>query len=110
MDSRILPLLGLLGLLSFQSASARTWINSTGQPIKGSFLELRNGSVRIRLDDDRKAVNVPLKILSKADQEFVRKRTMTGKADLVALAVKRIDAAVDAGLEKQKLKYNENLN
>ncbi|MDP7656468.1 MAG: DUF1549 domain-containing protein, partial [Roseibacillus sp.] len=62
------------------------------------------------LDDDRKAVNVPLKILSKADQEFVRKRTMTGKADLVALAVKRIDAAVDAGLEKQKLKYNENLN
>jgi hypothetical protein len=35
---------------------------------------------------------------------------MTGKADLVALAVKRIDAAVDAGLEKQKLKYNENLN
>tara|TARA_B100000959_G_scaffold287547_1_gene373823 strand:+ start:4577 stop:6730 length:2154 start_codon:yes stop_codon:yes gene_type:complete len=113
MDSRILPLLGLLGLLgllSFQSASARTWINSTGQPIKGSFLELRNGSVRIRLDEDRKAVNVPLKILSKADQEFVRKRTMTGKADLVALAVKRIDAAVDAGLEKQKLKYNENLN
>ncbi|MBT20546.1 hypothetical protein CMK17_11310 [Candidatus Poribacteria bacterium] len=110
MDSRILPLLGLLGLLSFQSASARTWINSTGQPIKGSFLELRNGSVRIRLDDDRKAVNVPLKILSKADQEFVRKRTMTGKADLVALTVKRIDAAVDAGLEKQKLKYNENLN
>ncbi len=55
-------------------------------------------------------MNVPLKILSKADQEFVRKRTMTGKADLVALAVKRIDAAVDAGLEKQKLKYNENLN
>ncbi len=110
MDSRILPLLGLLGLLSFQSASARTWINSTGQPIKGSFLELRNGSVRIRLDEDRKAVNVPLKILSKADQEFVRKRTMTGKADLVALTVKRIDAAVDAGLEKQKLKYNENLN
>ena len=107
---RILPVLSLVALLSFQSASARTWINSTGQPIKGSFLELRNGSVRIRLDEDRKAVSVPLKVLSKADQEFVRKRTMTGKADLVALAVKRIDAAVDAGLEKQKLNYNENLN
>lgn len=107
---RILPVLSLVALLSFQSASARTWINSTGQPIKGSFLELRNGSVRIRLDEDRKAVSVPLKVLSKADQEFVRKRTMSGKADLVALAVKRIDAAVDAGLEKQKLKYNENLN
>lgn len=107
---RILPVLSLVALLSFQSASARTWINSTGQPIKGSFLELRNDSVRIRLDEDRKAVSVPLKVLSKADQEFVRKRTMSGKADLVALAVKRIDAAVDAGLEKQKLKYNENLN
>jgi len=107
---RILPVLSLVALLSFQSASARTWINSTGQPIKGSFLELRNGSVRILLDGDRKAVSVPLKVLSKADQEFVRKRTMTGKADLVALAVKRIDAAVDAGLEKQKLNYNENLN
>ena len=107
---RILPVLGLLALLTSPSLSARTWVNSTGQPIKGSFLELRNGSVRIRLDEDRKTVNVPLKILSKADQEFVRKRTMTGKADLVALAVKRIDAAVDAGLEKQKLNYNETLN
>ncbi|MCS5540885.1 MAG: DUF1549 domain-containing protein, partial [Roseibacillus sp.] len=97
-------------LLSLQSVSARTWVNSTGQPIKGGFLELRNGSVRIRLDADGKVVSVPLKVLSKADQEFVRKRAMTGKADLVALAVKRIDAAVDAGLEKQKLNYNENLN
>ena len=107
---RILSVLGLVTLLSLQSVSARTWVNSTGQPIKGGFLELRNGSVRIRLDADGKVVSVPLKVLSKADQEFVRKRAMTGKADLVALAVKRIDAAVDAGLEKQKLNYNENLN
>ena len=107
---RILSVLGLVTLLSLQSVSARTWVNSTGQPIKGGFLELRNGSVRIRLDADGKVVSVPLKVLSKADQEFVRKRAMTGKADLVALAVKRIDAAVDAGLEKQKVKYNENLN
>ena len=103
---RILSVLGLVTLLSLQSVSARTWVNSTGQPIKGRFLELRNGSIRILLDKDRKAVSVPLKVLSKADQEFVRKRAMTGKADLVALAVKRIDAAVDAGLEKQKLNYN----
>ena len=107
---RILSVLGLVTLLSLQSVSARTWVNSTGQPIKGGFLELRNGSVRIRLDADGKVVSVPLKVLSKADQEFVRKRAMTGKADFVALAVKRIDAAVDAGLEKQKLNYNENLN
>ncbi len=110
MNSRILSVLGLLTLLSLQAASARTWVNSTGQPMKGSFLEVSNGSVKIRLDADGKVVSVPLKVLSKADQEFIRKRAMTGKADLVALAVKRIDAAVDAGLEKQKLKYNENLN
>ena len=110
MDSRILPVFGLIFLLFFQSGSARTWVNSTGQPIKGSFVELVNGSVKIRLDEDSKVVSVPLKVLSKADQEFIRKRAMTGKADLVALAVKRIDAAVDAGLEKQKLDYNENLN
>ena len=110
MNSRILSVLGLLTLLSLQAASARTWVNSTGQPMKGSFQELSNGSVKIRLDADGKVVSVPLKVLSKADQEFVQKRAMTGKADLVALAVKRIDAAVDAGLEKQKLKYNENLN
>jgi len=110
MDSRILPVFGLIFLLFFQSGSARTWVNSTGQPIKGSFVELVNGSVKIRLDEDSKVVSVPLKVLSKADQEFIRKRAMTGKADLVALAVKRIDAAIDAGLEKQKLDYNENLN
>lgn len=110
MDSRILPVFGLVFLLLAQHVSARTWVNSTGQPIKGSFVELSKGSVKIRLDEDGKVVSVPLKVLSKADQEFIRKRAMTGKADLVALAVKRIDAAVDAGLEKQKLDYNENLN
>ncbi len=110
MDSRILPVFGLVFLLFAQHVSARTWVNSTGQPIKGSFVELSKGSVKIRLDEDGKVVSVPLKVLSKADQEFIRKRAMTGKADLVALAVKRIDAAVDAGLEKQKLDYNENLN
>ncbi|MED5418816.1 MAG: SHD1 domain-containing protein, partial [Verrucomicrobiota bacterium] len=87
MNSRILSVLGLLTLLSLQVLSARTWVNSTGQPMKGSFLELSNGSVKIRLDADGKVVSVPLKVLSKADQEFVRKRAMTGKADLVALAV-----------------------
>ena len=68
-------------------------------------MDLSSGVVKIRLDEDSKVVTVPLKVLSKADQEFVRKRAMTGKADLVALAVKRIDAAIDAGLEKKNLKY-----
>ena len=110
MDARFFPVLGLVTLLSFAIAEGRTWVNSSGHPIKGSFVDLSRGIVKIRLDADAKVVSVPLNILSKADQEFVRDRAMTGKADLVALAVKRIDAAIDAGLEKQKIKYNEGLN
>lgn len=110
MNPRLLPIFGLLALLILNPAEARTWINSTGQPMVGSFLDYQEGSVKIRLKEDGKIVKIPLKVLSKADQEFVRKREMTAKADLVALAVKRIDAAVDGGLEKQKLKYNESLN
>ena len=110
MDARFFPVLGLVTLLSFAIAEGRTWVNSSGHPIKGSFVDLSRGIVEIRLDADAKVVSVPLNILSKADQEFVRDRAMTGKADLVALAVKRIDAAIDAGLEKQKIKYNEGLN
>ena len=79
MNSRILSVLGLLTLLSLQCLTARTWVNSTGQPMKGSFQELSNGSVKIRLDADGKIVSVPLKVLSRADQEFVRKRALTAK-------------------------------
>ena len=110
MSLRLFSALGLISLLSFPMVSGRTWINSSGHPIKGSFMDLSSGLVKIRLDEDSKVVSVPLKVLSKSDQEFVRKRAMTGKADLVALAVKRIDAAIDAGLEKKNLKYNEGLN
>ena len=110
MSLRLFSVFGLISLLSLPMVSGRTWINSSGQPIKGSFIDLSSGVVKIRLDDTNKVVSVPLKVLSKADQEFVGKRAMTGKADLVALAVKRIDAAIDAGLEKKNLKYNEGLN
>ena len=110
MSLRLFSALGLISLLSFPMVSGRTWISSSGHPIKGSFMDLSSGLVKIRLDEDSKVVSVPLKVLSKSDQEFVRKRAMTGKADLVALAVKRIDAAIDAGLEKKNLKYNEGLN
>ncbi len=109
MNRHLLSLLPLAAALSLAPAAARTWVNSTGQPIDGEFVEMKGTSVQIRLPDG-KLVGVPLEILSKVDQEFVRRRDMTAKAELVAIAVKRIDAAVDAGLERQKLKYNEGLN
>ena len=110
MNLRIFSICALATVCSLPALSGRTWVNSSGQPMKGTFVGLKSGSVKIRLDADQKVVSVPLKVLSKADQDFVRTREMTAKADLVALAVKRIDAAVDAGLEKKKLKYNESLN
>ena len=70
---------------------------------------LKAGKVTLRLADG-KITEIPLKALSKVDQEFVQKRSFTAKAELVALAAKRIDAAVEKGLTKHKLKYNEGLN
>jgi hypothetical protein len=89
--------------------SAKTWVDSTGNPLNGDFLGLKDGKVTLRLEDG-KTTEIPLKALSKVDQEYVQKRSFTAKAELVALAAKRIDAAVEKGLEKEKLKYNEGLN
>ena len=74
MDARFFPVLGLVTLLSFAIAEGRTWVNSSGHPIEGSFVDLSRGIVKIRLDADAKVGSVPLNILSKADQEFVRDR------------------------------------
>lgn len=109
MTTRLLSALSLCAALSLAPAAARTWVDATGRPIEGKFVGFEGTSVQIRLKDG-KLVKVPLKNLSKADQEFAKGREFTAKAELVALAVKRIDAAVDGGLEKQKLKYNTSLN
>lgn len=105
MNIRGLTLVAALAVFTQLPGSARTWVDSTGRPIEGEFVEVKGTSVRIKMEDG-KVVSVPIRTLSKVDQEFVRKRSMTAKADLVAIAVKRIDAAVDAGLAKNKLKYN----
>ena len=103
------PFLALVTSLIAPSATAKTWVDSTGNPINGDFLGLKAGKVTLRLADG-KITEIPLKALSKGDQEFVQKRSFTAKAELVALAAKRIDAAVEKGLTKHKLKYNEGLN
>ena len=99
----------MLAVLSASSTSGRNWTNTAGKPIEGAFVELNAGSVKIRMENGKMA-SVPLKNLSKKDQEFVRSREFTAKADLVALAVKRIDAAIEGAHEKHKLKYNGGLN
>jgi hypothetical protein len=109
MTARLPALLSLLALSAATPAAARTWIDAEGRPLEGEFVQLTGTSVQIRLADGE-TVSVHVRSLSKADQEFVQSRAMTAKADLVAIAVRRIDAAVDEGLETQKLKYNERLN
>ncbi len=105
----LVPVLGFMACLLAPLSPARTWIDSTGNPINGDFLGLNEGMVTLRLEDG-KTTTIPLKTLSKVDQEFVRKRSFQAKADLVALAAKRIDAAVEKGLKEQNLQYNGGLN
>ncbi|MDB4574457.1 DUF1549 domain-containing protein, partial [Akkermansiaceae bacterium] len=90
-------------------AEGRTWVDSTGNPIEADFIGLKASKVALRLEDG-KAVEMPLKALSKVDQEYVLKHSFAAKAELVALAAKRIDAAVEKGLDEKKLQYNEGLN
>ena len=107
--SGIPVVVGIIGTLLSGFGEARTWVDSTGNPIEGDFLAIKAGKVSLRLEDG-KMVEIPLKTLSKVDQEFVRKRSFAAKAELVALAAKRIDAAVEKGLKEQKVEYNEGLN
>ena len=100
---------GLTAVLLTSFAPAKTWVDSTGNPMNGDFLGLKDGQVAIRLEDG-KTTQIPLQALSKVDQEFAKKRSFTYKAELVALAVRRIDAAVENGLKEQDLKYNGGLN
>lgn len=109
MTPRLLAIPTLLAVLALAPASARTWVDATGRPIEGDLVETNGVMVKIRLADGE-LVTINSKSLCKADQDYVRQREFAAKADLVALAVRRIDAAVEAGLEKQKMDYNEGLN
>jgi len=107
--SSALAIAGVTVVLLTSFASAKTWVDSTGNPLNGDFLGLKDGKVAIRLEDG-KTNQIPLQALSKVDQEFAKKRSFTYKAELVALAVRRINAAVENGLKEQDLKYNGGLN
>ena len=100
---------GFVAVLLTNLAEGRTWVDSTGNPIEADFIGLKASKVALRLEDG-KAVEMPLKALSKVDQEYVLKHSFAAKAELVALAAKRIDAAVEKGLDEKKLQYNEGLN
>jgi hypothetical protein len=98
----------LLFLTLVGLASARTWTDVTGKEVEGEIIRLVADTVELRLTNGE-LLQVKLGTLSAEDQDYVV-QSVNSKSAQIALAVKRIDAAVEAGLAEQGLEYNEGLN
>ena len=71
MKKLILPLLSLLVLLS--NVDARFWTNNEGRSFEGELVSVEDNSVTIRRASDRRKFTMPIKDLSKADQDYIQK-------------------------------------
>lgn len=89
-------------------ASARTWTDAAGKQVEGEMIRMVGEVVEIRLTNGE-LMPINIGALSAEDQDYVVSR-VNSKSAQIALAVKRIDAAVEAGLAEQGLAYNEGLN
>jgi len=71
MKKIILPLLSLLLLAS--NVDARFWTNQSGRTFEGDFVEIDDNAVTIRRKSDRRKFTMPIKDLSQADQDYIKK-------------------------------------
>ena len=70
------PVMIIVTVFVAGNATARTWIDASGKhKIDAEFIKLADGVVQLRRPD-KSVVKLPLKKLSKADQEHVRQLTM----------------------------------
>ena len=106
---KFLHLLLLLSILVASVLEARVWRDTYGHSVEAEFVRMSGESVHLRRKDGS-IVKVNFGILSPLDKVFLRNRASGSKSFKIMEAVKRVDATVEAGLQKHALQYNEALN
>lgn len=91
-------------------ADARVWRDTFGHSVDAEYVRMSGESVHLRRSSDKQIIQVNFGILSPKDQAFLGERASGSKSFKIRAAVSRVDAALEAGLAKNKLKYNEPLN
>ena len=112
MKTRLLPLFTCLLLTTSPRAEEdvyRTWTDSQGRKLEATFRGIEDGQVFLQIRDGY-VHRLPLEKLSAADQQAAKTLKPQGlgiPADPnLAQAAARIDALVDAGLQKAGQKHN----
>ncbi|MDA7934610.1 PQQ-binding-like beta-propeller repeat protein [Akkermansiaceae bacterium] len=93
----------LLFFSGFPTASGRTWTDAkTGRALEGDFVEVNDGKVSVKRSNG-KVVKIDLKLLSKADQDFVASQGKAGGGTgwPTFRGASRTDHSPDQGLLKE---------
>ena len=91
-------------------AEYRYWQDTKGHRVHAEFVRMSGEQVHLRRKDNGQIISVTLAILSEPDQAYLRRKASGSKSVKIATAIKKVDAAVEVGLTKQGLPYNEALN
>ena len=91
-------------------AEYRIWQDTKGHRVNAEFVRISGEQVHLRRKDTGQVIAVSVVILSPQDQAYLKQKASGSKTLIIGEAIRKIDAAVEAGLNKQGLKYNEALN
>ena len=94
----------------YSQAEFRVWRDSQGHQVHAEFVRISGDQVHLRRKDNGQIIKVSMVILSPHDQNYLRQKASGSKTIKIGNAIRKIDAAVEAGLQKHNLQYNEALN
>ena len=92
------------------NAEYRVWQDTQGHRVDAEFVRISGEQVHLRRKDTGQVIAVSVVILSPADQAYLKTIAKGSQTVIIGESIRKIDAAVEAGLAKQGLKYNEPLN
>lgn len=91
-------------------AEYRLWQDTQGHKVNAEFVRISGEQVHLRRQDTGQIIAVSIVVLSPQDQEYLKQKASGSKTVIIGESIRKIDAAVEAGLQKHNLKYNESLN
>jgi hypothetical protein len=91
-------------------AEYRVWKDTQGHAVEAEFVRVSGEQVHLKRKDTGKVIPVTMVILSKEDQDYLLEKASGSKTVKIAEAIRKVDAAVETGLAKHGLQYNEPLN
>ena len=94
----------------YSQAEFRIWQDTQGHKVNAEFVRVSGDQVHLRRKDNGQIIKVTIVVLSEQDQAYLKQKAGGSKTVIISDSIRKIDAAVEAGLQKHNLQYNEALN